>query len=82
MPKTTKAGVTVMVQMGVVMGASMIPEKKVPVSVVHPECNEVGEVEAVVKPTGKSNLYFKIFPQKIKTVIPEIKNQNLLQPKY
>lgn len=50
MPKTTKAGVTVMVQMGVVMGASMIPEKKVPVSVVHPECNEVGEVEAVVKP--------------------------------
>ena len=62
MPKTTKAGVTVMVQMGVVMGASMIPEKKVPVSVVHPECNEVGEVEAVVKPIGKSNFKFKISP--------------------
>ena len=54
MPRTTKAGVTVMVQIWVVMGASMIPEKKVPVSVVHPECNEVGEVEAVVKPIGKS----------------------------
>ena len=62
MPKTTKAGVTVMVQMGVVMGASMIPEKKVLVSVVHPECNEVGEVEAVVKPIGKSNFKFKISP--------------------
>ena len=48
MPKTTKAGVTVMVQMGVVMGASMIPEKKVLVSVVHPECK--AEAEAVLKP--------------------------------